>query len=219
MRYRVMLCICGLLLVTACRGSESAATDSASASTGVPTLHQLATAWSGEARPRCQDHGPNGEYLSAPTEQYCVWTAAENTPTQGQVEGYTALGRVQLLHWTRGTAGAVDADRIIDSLGAALTSRGLRTRPCRSGEVPAGHLVVTRWEATTLIVELSRIAPAQGPPKLSVLAVANPKAVPDVMCPRDIARDRVSARTTVALALGLVGSVRTGDLRFVAERW
>lgn len=187
MRYRVVLCVYELLLLAACRGGASAATDSATAATQVPTLRQLATTWSGgQTRPRCQNQGPNGAYLGLPGERYCVWTAPAGTSARGEVAAHTAFGRLLFLQWTRPTAGKADADRLVDSLGTALTSRGLSARTCPSGDVPAGHVEITRWEAPTLIVELSRITPAQGAPRLSVLAADDPKAVPDVMCPRDV---------------------------------
>ena len=37
----------------------------------------------------------------------------------------------------------------------------------------------------TMVVHLSRIAPAEGLPRLDIVAVDEPSAVPEVMCPRD----------------------------------
>ena len=180
--------LCGLVLLAACRGGGAAATDSAAAATHAPTLHQLATDWSGgQTRPRCQTRGPDGEYLGLPGERYCVWPTPDGAAGQGEVSAHTLVtGRVLFVHWVRPTADKTDADRLVDSLGRALTSRGLIARACPSGDVPAGHLEMTRWESPTLIVELSRVAPAQGAPRLSVIAGDDPGAVPDVLCPRNV---------------------------------
>ena len=189
MRRYELLCACGTVLLAACRGGSGAAsTDSATAATEVPTLRQLATAWSGgQTQPSCQTEGPNGEYLGLPGERYCVWPTPTGASAPGEVSAHMLVtGRVLFLHWVRPTADSADADRLVDSLGTALTSRGLIARACPSGDVPAGHVEMTRWEAPTLIVELSRIAPATGAPKLSVMAGDDPRGVPDVLCPRSV---------------------------------
>ena len=186
-RVGVWVCLSQLFFLAACRGGAPATIDSAALATQVPTLRQLATGWSGgQTRSRCQDEGPKGEYLGLPGEQYCVWPAPAGISVSGEVSAHRALGKLLFLHWTRPTAGRADANRLVDSLDRAFTSRGLHARECPSGEVPAGHLEVTRWEAPTLIVELSLITPAQGAPRLSVMAGDDPRAVPDVMCPRDV---------------------------------
>ena len=89
-----------------------------------------------------------------------------------------------LLQWNRPTTGEADADRLVDSLSKALTSHGLHVRACPSGDVPAVHLERRQWEAPSLIVQLARITPPQGAPRLMVLATDMPRAMPDIMCPR-----------------------------------
>jgi hypothetical protein len=181
---RLALSILALAFAVACRGGERA--DDASMKSGQPpTLRQLAMAWSGgQTRPQCQDRGPNGEYLGPMREQYCVWSTS--AAAAGEVSARTtASGRLTLLQWNRQTAGESDADRVVDSLRTALVSHGLVARDCPSGEVPAGHLQVLEWAAPTLLIQLSRISPPNGAPRLMVLATDLPKAVPDIMCPHE----------------------------------
>lgn len=150
-----------------------------------PTLRQLAVAWSGgRTKPRCQDRGPNGEYLGPMGEQYCVWSSA--TSAAGEVAAHsTARGQPTLLQWNRTTSGVADAHRLVDSLRKELASHGLVARKCPSGDSPAGHIELVEFDAPTLLIQLSRITPPNGTPRLMALATDMPQAVPDFMCPRE----------------------------------
>lgn len=188
MRYHAMLC--ALALGAACRGAAGASADSAPAAGRVPTLRELATAWSGgRTRPRCQNRGPRGEYLGPMGGQYCVWSTPAEVATRGEVAAYeTAAGRLTLLEWSRPAVDGADADRFSDSLGSALTARGVVARACPSREAPAGHLELRAWEAESLSIHLSRITPPRGAPSLTVVATDMPGAMPDVLCPRGKAK-------------------------------
>ncbi len=184
MRYGATLS--ALALGAACRGAAGAPADSALVAGKVPTLRQLATAWSGGlTRPRCQNQGPHGEYLGPMGGQYCVWTTPAEGATRGEVAAYaTAAGRLTLLEWSRPAVDGADADRFSDSLGRALKARGVVARACPSGDAPAGHVELTAWEAESLSIQLSRIMPPRGAPSLTVLATDLPRAMPDVLCPQ-----------------------------------
>lgn len=186
MRYHLALSVFLLALVVACRDHGDVA-NSPMVAGQPPTLRQLATALSGvQSPPHCGDRGPHGEYPGPAGEQYCVWSAPNGSPARGEVSAHMAgSGQLLFLQWTRPTNDEADAKRIVDSLGKALSSHGLVARACPSGDVPAGHVDLTEWDAPTLLVQLSRITPAHGAPSLLVLATDVPKAVPDVMCPRD----------------------------------
>lgn len=185
MPHRLHLSVFALALAVACSGGGDRAGESAMKPGQVPTLRQLAVAWSGgRTKPRCQDRGPNGEYLGPMGNHYCVWSSA--TSAAGEVGAHTtAKGRPTLLQWNRPTAGAPDADRLVDSLRKELASHGLVARECPSGESPAGHIELVEWDAPTLLIQLSRITPSGGTPRLMVMATDMPQAVPDFMCPRD----------------------------------
>jgi len=185
MRSQLVFSVLVVAFGVACRGDR--AEESPMKAGEVPTLRQLATAWSGgRTQPRCQDRGPKGEYLGPLGEKYCVWTTAGSTPGNDEVTAHTtSSGRLLFIQWNRATTGAADADRLVDSLRTALSSHGLVVRDCPSGEVPAGHLELVEWDAPTLLIQLSRITPPGGTPRLMTLATDEPKAVPDVLCPHD----------------------------------
>src|SRR6185503_17653229 len=135
------------LLLFASPDSASAQHPSASGSR-IPTLDQLATAWSGgQTRPTCYKRGPNGEYLGPPSlnQQYCVWTPPAGASPRGDVSAHTGQGRLTLVHWNLPTNGVREADRLVDSLGSALTSRGLSARACPSHKMRSGRRATMRW--------------------------------------------------------------------------
>ena len=150
-----------------------------------PTLTELATAWSaGQENPRCQDRGPRGEYLGPGGNQYCVWETPAGRVALGHVSAHVdGRGHPTLLTWERPTDGATDATRLVDSLGSALTGRGLTARPCGTGEVPAGSVEAVLWEGPTVEVHVSRITPPSGTPRLVTMVVAAPNSIPAVACP------------------------------------
>jgi hypothetical protein len=173
--------------VTAACGAEGRAAGARDepGTTAPPTLRELATAWSaGQASPRCQDRGPRGEYLGPAGDQYCVWEAPAGRVARGVVSAHVdRRGDLTLLTWERPTDSPTEAARLVDSLGAALTSRGLTARLCGTGEVPAGTVEAVLWESPTVEVHLSTITPPTGMPRLVVMAVAAPNSIPAVGCP------------------------------------
>jgi hypothetical protein len=98
------------------------------------------------------------------------------TATVSPAEGTT------LVTWKRPTAGARDADRVIDSLHTALARRGLTRRACGAGAVPAGRLRTVAWRDARLLVPLSRIAPPTGAPRLVVVAADDLIVLPPALC-------------------------------------
>lgn len=178
--------LCLVVAATACDGAGAAGrAPGQGGADAPPTLGELAAAWSaGQDHPRCQDRGPRGEYLGPRGDQYCVWDAPAGRVALGQVGAYTdRRGDPTFLTWERPTAGGSDADRLVDSLGAALTSRGLTARECGGGESPAGTFSAVMWTNSEIEVHLSRITPPTGEPRLVVMAVAAPGSIPAVGCP------------------------------------
>ena len=185
-RDRRWLSILALAIGAACGGGRNA-DDSAMKPGQVPTLRQLAVAWSGgNTRPRCQDRGPNGEYLGGMGGQYCVWSTPAAVDAGNEVGAHTtASGTPTLLQWNRQMTGVADADRLVDSLRSALKAQGLVARNCPSGDAPAGPIELIEWDAPTLIIQLARITPPSGAPRFTTVATDMPKSVPDIMCPRE----------------------------------
>lgn len=187
MRHRSVLSVLVFAPAIACSGKGAPVNDVAMKPGQVPTLRQLATAWSGgRTQPKCGHHGPNGEYPGPMGDQYCVWSTAAESPAGDEVgASATKSGHLLLLQWDRPTKGKADADRLVDSLRTALRSHNVIARDCPSGDVPAGHVELVEWNAPTLLIQLSRITPPAGAPRLTVMATDEPSAVPDVLCPRE----------------------------------
>ncbi|MHB1223816.1 MAG: hypothetical protein ACYC2G_07185 [Gemmatimonadaceae bacterium] len=178
----VVLSLAAVAILSSCGAGAHAASDAA----GHPTLSGLAVGWSGgQGEPRCQDHGPRGEYLGGMGDQYCEWVPPAGSGVVGSVSAHAnALGRPTMLTWERPARDAADADRIIDSLGTALTGYGLAGRDCGVGSDPGPEIRGFIWESQDLVVFLSRITPEGGVPRLMAMVFDIPSAVPDMACPR-----------------------------------
>ena len=71
-----------------------------------PTVRALATAWSGgQETPRCQDQGPNGEYLGGVGQQrYCEWRPPAGVTVRGKVSALVDRDSAYtLITWERPT--------------------------------------------------------------------------------------------------------------------
>lgn len=169
-----------LLLATACR--TAATSDDASG--GAPTLGQLIMHWSGgQESARCSLAGPGGE-LAFGDPQACEWAPVPGSGAVGRVSGsLDSSGRPTMITWERPTEGAADADRLIDSLGAAFVGYGLTARECGDGPAPAGQIRSMVWEGAALVVHLSRIVPDSGAPRLVIMSIDRPDAFPEIACP------------------------------------
>ena len=166
--------------VIASIGATRAGVTRAGATQAAPTLEALAAAWSaGRAEPQCQPRGPRGEYLGpAPGAAYCQWPTVARNLGVGMVSGHrdavTGLGEIT---WDRMLPDTAAVTRLADSLGGALTARGLHGRVCPGGG--------RRWEAAALGVQFLRVRsrPDVGP-RVLVFATTVPSALPDLNCPR-----------------------------------
>ncbi len=187
MRLRGIM-LAGMCAIAAACGAEGRSEPrSAETLAGAPpTLAELAKAWSaGQTRPRCQDRGPRGEYLGTTGDQYCEWDAPAGQVALGTLSGQVdRRGTISLLTWERPTESVADAERVVDSLGVALTARGLVTHQCGEGEVPAGEVLGILWTSPTVEVHLSKITPPTGTPRVFLMAVAAPNSIPAIACPR-----------------------------------
>lgn len=138
---------------------------------------------------------------SSVSDLAAAWCGGQTSPTC-----YTR-GEPSILNWERPTTGASDADRLIDSLSTAFARQGLALRQCGEGDVPAGRDRAMVWEGPDLLVHLSRIAPAEGPPKLYVVAMDEPAAFPTSVCPAQPQRGAAPAtggRVMVGDGLGVL---------------
>ena len=154
-----------------------------------PTLVALAAAWSaGRAEPVCQSRGPRGEYLGPiPGAEYCHWPTVARDLGVGTVSGHRdGVGGLTEITWDRTLPDTAAAARLADSLGTALTARGLRERPGRGGG--------RRWESAALGVQFLRVPARPGAGShVLVFATSLPGALPDLTCPRPRSGDAPGA--------------------------
>lgn len=90
------------------------------------TLEDIAAAWSGgRTDAACRPHGPRGEYL-VPGDEHCQWPTVSRGAQWSTVSGSrgSVLG-LSSLTWERTVPDVAAALQLADSLGAALTERGL----------------------------------------------------------------------------------------------
>lgn len=184
MRSHGVVVAIALITMAACQKTDSADSPVAQASPFPPSAGQLATSWSGgQNQPRCQSRGPRGEVLAPPSTRYCVWEPPQGSQARGTVSGQTTVtGEPTILTWEVSTESAAEAAKIVDSLGTALQAHGLESRHCAGGDVPAGQVEATLWEAPTLAVHISTITPSSGAPRLAIIAVNDARAMPAVAC-------------------------------------
>lgn len=168
-------------VVTALLIALSASACAAQAVGGV--IGEVARGWSGNANPTCTTlHGtsPDGAVDSLKFTRECEWRAATDGKDLGRIWGSTD-SQGSAVMWHRLTLGRADADRLADSLSAALGARGLKRHDCDGGEVPAGIIRPTSWRDSSLAVYVSRITPPDGPPRFAMVATDRPAFFPPVM--------------------------------------
>lgn len=147
----------------------------------------MAQAWSGSSQlPLCGRTGPDGEDLGSPDSRYCEW----RTPSADAREKLSAIveARATTVTWRRATSTAEDADRLTDSIRSALLARGLRERSCGAITNLTGESRGVRWEGDSLVVDVTRITPRTGPPRVQIVAVDVPSEMPGILCARLDAR-------------------------------
>lgn len=166
--------------VAACAVAATAEAQPTRADTGV--IATFAREWStGLGAPRCETkparRGGGRE---------CTWGRAQSLTapwlqwTPAEVRGAPAG-----LMWHRLATDPAHAQRVIDSLDAALVARGAARRACGTGDVPAGRVTGTAWEGDALAVYASRTDEPAGTARVLVAASDQPDAMPlDVLCPR-----------------------------------
>ena len=140
---------------------------------------ELARGWSGgQATPQC---APVDTIDGLPSRS-CRWARADGDTTGGAVSGRLAAGRgASLVTWERRPRDGADAGRVLDSLGAALAGRGLRTHDCGETEVPAGRARNGLWIAESLLVLWARVDPPAGAPTLMIMATDDPSVAPSLL--------------------------------------
>lgn len=142
---------------------------------------RLAQDWSGSSElPLCQRSGPDGEALVGAGTRYCVWTTARTNPGVA----LTAIVREQgaLVTWQRAMRDASDAERLTDSLRTELVALGLRERDCGELTSLSGVSQGVRWEGAELVVDLTRVSPHRGSPRIQIIASNLPNEMPPVLC-------------------------------------
>ena len=145
----------------------------------VPTLEQLAAAWSGgRSDPTCRSSGPGGEY-AGPIRgaEHCEWPAVSRGAHSGTVTGTRdSLGVLRSLTWQRSVPDSATAAQLVDSLARALSAAGLTSHPCRGGG--------RRWQRTGLGVQFMPVAVENdGSRRVMVFATPLPEALPALLCP------------------------------------
>ena len=189
-------------------GAQPARTDSGAIAT-------FAREWStGLGAPRCTE----GAILEGRAAQ-CTWGPAQALAapwleyTPANVPGAPAA-----VMWHRLATDPAHAQRMIDSLDAALVARGAVRRACGTGTVPAGRVTGTVWERDALAVHVSRIDEPGGTARVLVAASDQPTVLSlDVTCPRpgaaaarrDTTRVRVLASGGIVFRPDSVRSVRS----------
>ena len=153
--------------------------DQADVTPAVPTLEQLAAAWSGgRADATCRSSGSAGEYAGPMRgAEHCEWPTVSRGAHAGTVTGTRdSLGVLRSLTWQRSVPDSATAAQLVDSLGVALAAAGLTSYSCRGGG--------RRWQRAGLGVQFMPVAvESSGRRRLMVFATPMPEALPALLCP------------------------------------
>ncbi len=166
---------------------------------GNPIL-ELARTWSGAGPAlKCQRISASASDIPDQIDpQHCAWeTARPGGLTERVQAGVDLGGGPSLVFWERFARDDADAARVIDSLGIALGSRGLRRHQCGTSTAPGGRRIrEILWEGNDLLLFLMHAAPPDGVPHLMVVAsddaatmpkptLCHLKSAPDALVPRE----------------------------------
>lgn len=192
--------------VAACALATTAGAQQASA--GTATIDTLAREWSrGLGAPRCVD-----ENLLAGRTAQCTWGPAQSRVAPWVQYTPSAMrGAPAVVTWNRLASNPAHAQRMLDSLDAALVARGATRRSCGTGDVPAGTVTGTLWESPTLTVIANRMDEPSGTARTYVVASDQASVMSlDVLCPRPGAAPPVRDTTRVRV-LDAGGTVFRAD--------
>ena len=165
---------------TAAAQSAPAPADSAGLVADGSALGRLTSFFVGEWRvPLCGIQPPDGDFLWFPSGDYCEW----KTEARGRI-GVQRDARRQVVAITvnRDTNGESQARAIVDSINTAVRSWGLTGRECAPGSSPAGAVRSWIFRRDDVGVHMSQITPPSGLPRLLIIAVKDPNAVPVEIC-------------------------------------
>ena len=166
---------------------------SADAQSRALTPEGLASAWTGTSAPICSRMQET--WITPRGTDLIVWRRGTETWDSVEVSGQRYPdGQVHHVVWARRMTDSVTAEAFGDSLGRALTSRGLSLYACAWG----GRV----WLAPGLAVYFSigALEKPAGTHRAAVQVVDDPTAIPTVFCPnlpklaRPVRRSRAADR-------------------------